>query len=146
MFRFPQMEHSYAVVCKVYDARGRQRRRLTFFSFIPQDLEDRPARRMDRLRRSLRSSLRRKKNKDGGGGGGGGDHGVPPVPAPTSRLPSSSARRSDRGDGAASSSSSSAAGRQHQWQADEVAVRSGTCSFQVKVRRGEIRYPKICFI
>lgn len=74
---------------------------------------------MDKLRRSLRSSLRRKKDhtrrhdsSGGDDGGGGGERGQ-------NRQSERSSRGSSGGN---------------QWQMDEVSVRSGTCSFQVKVR------------
>ena len=106
---------------------------LTHFLLL-QDLEERP-RRMDKLRRSLRSSLRRKKDHsrrhDGGGGGGGGDGG---------EGERGQNRQGERGGGGGSSGGSSSRGGSaaaaggSQWQMDEVSVRSGTCSFQVKVR------------
>ena len=82
---------------------------------------------MDKLRRSLRSSLRRKKDHsrrhDSGGGGGGGEG------------ERGQNRQGERGDGGNSGSKGgSGSGSGSQWQMDEVSVRSGTCSFQVKVR------------
>ena len=67
-------------------------------------------RNMDRLRRSLRSSIRKKKNKDA-----------------WTDLP----QNSTNGSG---SKPSSEGGKPHQWQSDEISVRSGTCNFHVKVR------------
>ncbi len=83
--------------------------RLIFSYF--QDLEDRSPgqRRMDRLRRSLRASLRKRKHSSGSNQG------------------------ASRPSGSTGTSSSSSSDRPHQWQADEVSVRSGTCSFHVKV-------------
>jgi hypothetical protein len=86
-----------------------------FLFLLLQDLDSATSsssRRMDRLRRSLRSSLRRKKdhsrrNESGSGNEGGGNE-----------------EQRHCGSGA---------GGQNQWQMDEVSVRSGTCSFQVKV-------------
>ena len=74
---------------------------------------------MDRLRRSLRSSIRRKKNKDKPDGGaaagaGGGSAG------------------SSGGD---SGGKSGKDGKPNIWKQDEISVRSGTCSFSVKVRK-----------
>ena len=68
--------------------------------------ESGPVKRMDRLRRSLRSSLRKKKSDQPDGAGAGN-------------------WRPQR-------SSNGANGKPASWSADEVAVRSGTCSFQVK--------------
>ena len=67
-------------------------------------------RNMDRLRRSLRSSIRKKKNKDN-----------------WTDLPQNS-------NNGAGSKMSSEGGKPHQWQSDEISVRSGTCNFHVKVR------------
>ena len=67
-------------------------------------------RNMDRLRRSLRSSIRKKKNKDN-----------------WTDLPQNS-------NNGAGSKMSSDGGKPHQWQSDEISVRSGTCNFHVKVR------------
>ena len=64
---------------------------------------------MDRLRRSLRSSIRKKKNKDA-----------------WTDLPQNS-------NNGAGSKMSSEGGKPHQWQSDEISVRSGTCNFHVKV-------------
>ncbi|QQP51236.1 Protein numb-like, partial [Caligus rogercresseyi] len=61
---------------------------------------------MDRLRKSIRSSLR-KKNKD--------------------QVPSSQASSQQESGGG-----NSATSKGNVWQQDEVAVRDGTCSFQVK--------------
>ena len=69
---------------------------------------------MDRLRRSLRSSIRKKKNKDN-----------------WTDLPQNS-------NNAAGSKPSADGSKPHQWQSDEISVRSGTCNFQVKVRKTEI--------
>ena len=66
---------------------------------------------MDRLRRSLRSSIRKKKNKDA-----------------WTDLP----QNSNNGAGSKPSSDGT---KPHQWQSDEISVRSGTCNFQVKVRK-----------
>ena len=82
---------------------------------------------MDRLRRSLRSSLRRKKDRSGGAGGGGGGGGG-------SETDGGPAHRTGGGD----------PGKPALWEADEVAVRSGTCSFQVKVRK-ETTNPKLYY-
>eukprot|EP00095_Tigriopus_kingsejongensis_P008971 maker-scaffold334_size202906-snap-gene-1.39 protein:Tk08971 transcript:maker-scaffold334_size202906-snap-gene-1.39-mRNA-1 annotation:"protein numb" len=78
-----------------------------------QELEDRPSRRMDRLRRSLRSSLRRKK--------GDRDRHSPPLSSTTSN-----------GGGGGGSATAGDGSKPDSWQQDEVAVRSGTCSFRVK--------------
>ena len=64
---------------------------------------------MDRLRRSLRSSIRKKKNKDA-----------------WTDLPQNSSN-------SAASKPSSDGGKPHVWQSDEILVRSGTCNFHVKV-------------
>ena len=81
----------------------------SFLSLSLQEIEgDRP-RRMDRLRRSLRSSMRRKKHRDAGSAG-----------AATG--------------GAAASGGTDASGKPNVWKQDEISVRSGTCSFSVKVR------------
>ena len=89
-----------------------------------QDLEERP-RRMDKLRRSLRSSLRRKKDhsrRQHEGSGGGGDNAR------------GQNRQGERGGGGGGGSGGNKGGSgSSQWQMDEVSVRSGTCSFQVKV-------------
>ncbi|XP_059096442.1 protein numb homolog isoform X2 [Tigriopus californicus] len=83
-----------------------------------QELADRPSRRMDRLRRSLRSSLKRKKaDRDHGGGGGVGG----------SNQPASSS-----GSGGGSSMPNGDGSKPDSWQQDEVAVRSGTCNYRVK--------------
>ena len=88
-----------------------------------QDLEERP-RRMDKLRRSLRSSLRRKKDHtrrpDSSGAGGGDDGGGGGERGQNRQSGERSGGRGNSGGG-------------NQWQMDEVSVRSGTCSFQVKV-------------
>ena len=67
------------------------------------------SRSMDRLRRSLRSSIRKKKNKDA-----------------WTDLPQTSSN-------SGGSRPSSDGGKPHQWQSDEISVRSGTCNFHVKV-------------
>ena len=86
---------------------------------------------MDKLRRSLRSSLRRKKDHsrrhDSGGPGGLGGSG--------GEGERGQNRQSERGgSGSGSGGKGSSGGSSSQWQMDEVSVRSGTCSFQVKVR------------
>ena len=63
---------------------------------------------MDRLRRSLRASIRKKKNKD-----------------PWTDTPQTSTTGGSR--------LSSDGGKPHQWQSDEISVRAGTCNFHVKV-------------
>ena len=91
---------------------------------------------MDKLRRSLRSSLRRKKDHsrrhDSGGPGGLGGSG-----GEGERGQNRQSERGGSGSGSGGkggSGGSSSGGGSSQWQMDEVSVRSGTCSFQVKVR------------
>ena len=65
---------------------------------------------MDKLRQSFRKSLRKKKSEAG--------------------LSSADSEGAKRGSGGGSSSHG---GQQpHQWQTDEINVRSGNCSFHVK--------------
>lgn len=101
-----------------------------------QDLEERP-RRMDKLRRSLRSSLRRKKDHsrrhDSGGGGTGGGTGGGSGGGGGGDGERGQNRQGERGSSSSRGGGSAGAGGS-QWQMDEVSVRSGTCSFQVKVR------------
>ena len=66
------------------------------------------SRSMDRLRRSLRSSIRKKKNKDA----------WTDLPQPSN---------------VGGSRPLSDGGKPHQWQSDEISGRSGTCNFHVKV-------------
>ena len=98
---------------------------LNVFFFL-QDIEEGPSRRMDRLRRSLRSSLRRKKDRSGGGGsgfGGGGGGGS-----------ETDGSTGGGGGGTGATTTTAGGGKPNLWHADETSVRSGTCSFQVKVR------------
>ena len=97
------------------------------FFVLLQDLEGAPSRRMDRLRRSLRSSLRRKK-----------DHrqhyadttsSAAAAAAPAQKSVKKSANSAPSGDSS----------KPVEWQNDEVAVRSGTCSFKVKVRTKSLK-------
>ena len=77
---------------------------------------------MDKLRRSLRSSLRRKKDhsrRQHEGFGGDNERGQN--------------RQGERGGGSGGSGGNKGGSGSSQWQMDEVSVRSGTCSFQVKV-------------
>lgn len=98
------------------------------------DLEERP-RRMDKLRRSLRSSLRRKKDHsrrhDSGGGGTGGGTGGGSGGGGGGDGERGQNRQGERGSSSSRGGGSAGAGGS-QWQMDEVSVRSGTCSFQVK--------------
>ena len=76
---------------------------------------------MDRLRRSLRSSIRRKKNKDKADGG-------------AAAAASSAAGGGDSTAAAGGSAGGKGPdGKPNIWKQDEISVRSGTCSFSVKV-------------
>ena len=91
-----------------------------FFQDLDSSSSSGPGRRMDRLRRSLRSSLRKNKHKH--------SQQQQSEEAPAATSSSSSRPKSSK-------SSSSSTSKPHEWQADEVAVRSGTCCFNVKVKK-----------